>query len=131
MKVRSDFVTNSSSSSFLIAYKTGEDRNTVSSKKIQKVMNAIFDSTGCDTRKAITCNNKEEFEEFILNRYYVKSLEELYSEGENMKEYIDKIKKYLEDGYILASKKIGYDDSSLCEIISLLEDEDFVILEKD
>jgi hypothetical protein len=130
MKVRIGFVTNSSSSSYLIAYKMGEDQNTVAGKKIQKVMNAIFDATGCDTSKATTCNIKEEFEEFILKRYYVESLEELYAEDEDMKDHIDKAKKYLEDGYILAYKNIGYDDG-LCEIISSLEDEDFVILERD
>ena len=129
MKIRNGFVTNSSSSSFIIAAKT-ED------KTLAIVVDVISKSNnGYDTCKGKIIKTVEE-----LNGYYIKSfddealtIEDVLKNNEYLKEYYDKMKEYIEKGYEILIKEVGYSDNAMKEIIyNLNEDiEDFIIIEND
>lgn len=143
MKVRLDFVTNSSSSSYLIAFKDSNifDEETLNKypflKLFPNTIETIMDmESGYDTTAAYVYETKEDYEQYLLECYgwrETKTIEDLIKNDSYVRNRYEKAIEYLNKGYKIAEKDIGYDDESLVKIIKDLTNNNdyFVLLEED
>ena len=142
MKIRSDYVTNSSSSSFVVAYrKLPEfDEETLSKypflehygNLIEKV---LFTEGDYDTDAGEVFRTKEEFDAHIIDEYgwgHRSTIEEILEDYDYSKWVYNTAIKYLADGFNILEKSVDYSDSFCNNIIhALAEDkENFIILEE-
>jgi hypothetical protein len=141
MKVRSDFVTNSSSSSFVIAYRTLPefDDETIAKYPFLKnygnlIEKVLFTAGDNDTTAGEVFKTKEEWDKHILEYYGWKNctIEEILAEDEYSQEYYNKAIEYLENGFNILDKSIDYCDSYCENVIRALakEKDNFIILEE-
>lgn len=146
MKIRTDFVTNSSSSSFVIAYKPTPNYDEETLKKYpllrayDTIMTIIMESEdNCDTSAAEVFTNLDEYNKWFCWEwhYEIKNVKQndgvLSFESEKwlQKEY-NKVVQYLKQGFYIANKSVGYHDS-LGDILRSIADnnDDFVLIDED
>jgi len=102
VKYRSGFVTNSSSSSYIVAYKNTE--------KNKELTESFFD---------YKYKTKENLAKCILKFFGCHTLEEALK-NEQAKKYYDRMAKFIRKGYVVAEKRIDFYDCDTQEQLELL-----------
>ena len=141
MKIRTNYVTNSSSSSFVVAFKFKEiDEETLKKYPFlaqyeimaQKILYSYSDNT--ETSSGTKIDSIDQLEEWLLHNYYCHkytTFQDLYNTDQDIHEQYDLCRKYLASGYHILVKNIGYEDDILMGIFHQMQSDNFIILMED
>lgn len=141
MKIRSDYVTNSSSSSYVIAYKTLPeiDEETLTKYPFLKnygklIETVLFTEGDNDTTVGVVSRTKEEYDKNFVSEYGWKkdsTVESILEDDDYLTDMYNRAVEYLEKGFNILDKRVDYNDTYCSDMIKeLAEDkENFVILE--
>lgn len=134
MKIRRDFVTNSSSSSYVISYNSIPefDSETVSKYPCIKILQPLIKAlVACesehDTDAGEWVTTVEELDKYLVDKYGWSShetIEALIKDDEISEEYYTTCIKEIESGHSLIFKDIGYSDVALVRLYEMLDQTD-------
>lgn len=133
MKIRNDYVTNSSSSSYVIAFNNDESHQ--ANMAYKRMIDAFVNCEDYDeTRKGKIITGKEAWNEYFLDYYGwgQDSIEELLEdEGKHLSDKYNIISEKVSQGFALIVKSVSNSDEGMHNFISLLgeDNDDFIILE--
>ena len=118
MKIRSDFVTNSSSSSYVIAYK-GLDANhpSILNKMIEIV---LFSDGGYETTRGEKVRTIDELDSYMVDTYGysdLNTIDKLLAADSYAKKIHAECVKALNEGYTILFKDVGYSDETLSALL--------------
>lgn len=120
MKIRSDFVTNSSSSSYVIAYK-GLDTPHPSIKSLNKMIEIVlFSDGGYETTRGEKVRTIDELDSYMVDTYGysdLNTIDKLLSADSYAKKIHTECVKALNDGYTILFKDVGYSDETLSALL--------------
>lgn len=127
MKIRSDFVTNSSSSSYVIAYK-GLDTPHPSIKSLNKMIEIVlFSDGGYETTRGEKVRTIDELDSYMVDTYGysdLNTIDKLLSADSYTKKIHTECVKALNDGYTILFKDVGYSDETLSALLHDIANED-------
>lgn len=127
MKIRSNFVTNSSSSSYVIAYK-GLDTPHPSIKSLNKMIEIVlFSDGGYETTRGEKVRTIDELDSYMVDTYGysdLNTIDKLLSADSYAKKIHTECVKALNEGYTILFKDVGYSDETLSALLHDIANED-------
>lgn len=127
MKIRSDFVTNSSSSSYVVAYK-GLDTPHPSIKSLNKMIEIVlFSDGGYETTRGEKVRTIDELDSYMVDTYGysdLNTIDKLLSADSYAKKIHTECVKALNEGYTILFKDVGYSDETLSALLHDIANED-------
>lgn len=119
MKIRSDFVTNSSSSSYVIAYRDLDAPHPSILNKMIEIV--LFSDSGYETTRGEKVATIDELSSYMVDTYGgygdLNTIDKLLAADNYAKKIHTECVKALNDGYTVLFKDVGYSDETLSALL--------------